>query len=300
MITYLKRTLKDRGIRRHSYFEIGTWINVIDPTEKEIELLVKKFNLDKQNLISGLDQNEIPRLDFVKGNTYIFLKTMSSTKKSLQTYLIVLAEKFFLTLSKEEPRFIKKLTQEEFITTQKLKCMIRLFSEINKEFERSTIEIVRTVNLKKSHATKLKDKDVAVLLEQEDILNNFVFSYYYINLVYERLIKKIKFFEKDKEIIEDLIIGSKEGFNLCKSSLKTISNIRNYYTILLSNKLNRIITILTVFTIFISIPAAISGIYGMNLVLPLEKNPFAFYYILLFIGVLWLILLLYFKKKDII
>ena len=138
------------------------------------------------------------------------------------------------------------------------------------------------------------------MLEQEDTLNDFVSSYYYINLLYERIIRKIKFFEQDKEILEDLIVEANQGFNLCKSSLKTISNIRSYYDILLSNKLNNIITILTIFTILISFPAAISGIYGMNIILPLQKNPFTFRYILIFVGIVWMGFILYLKKKKIV
>ena len=119
-------------------------------------------------------------------------------------------------------------------------------------------------------------------------------------LIYERIMKKAKFFEADKEIIEDLMVEANQGFDLCKSSLKTISNIRDYYLVILSNKLNRIITVLTIFTILISIPAAISGIYGMNIALPLQKNPLAFSYIILLMVLIWMGMLFYFKKKNII
>ena len=131
-------------------------------------------------------------------------------------------------------------------------------------------------------------------------MNNLVSSYYHMNLLYERIVKKIDFFEQDKEIIEDLITESDQGFNLCKSSLRNISNIREYYDISLSNRLNRIITILTIFTIIVSIPAAISGIYGMNVLLPFQTKPWAFYLISGIIVMICLGLFYYLKKKRII
>ncbi len=88
------------------------------------------------------------------------------------------------------------------------------------------------------------------------------------SLIYERLFKRVRFFGDDKEIMEDLAIDSNQGLNLCKSSLKTISNLRNYQTILLSNKMNKTITILMIFTMFLGISTTVSGLYGMNIPLP--------------------------------
>ncbi len=302
MITYFKRSLNDEGMRKLDKFEPGCWINVVNPTDKEIKYLAQKFELDEQNLISGIDPHEIPRLDLVEKDAYIFVNTVSSDFRELPTYLITITDKFILTLSKHTPGFLDDIIENriEFITTQKLKCLIKLLSMIDKGFDRATINIVKQVRSKKSIMSKLKEKEVNALLEYEDLLNNLVSSYYHMNLLYEKIIQKMRFFEDDREILDDLIVEANEGFNLCKSSLKTISNIRNYYMVLLSNKLNRIITILTIFTIFISIPAAISGIYGMNIKLPFQENAFAFRYVLFLMGALWIVFILYLKKKDVI
>ncbi|MCD6483148.1 MAG: magnesium transporter CorA family protein [Candidatus Aenigmarchaeota archaeon] len=289
--------MRDEVIRRVSDYEVGCWISVADPTKAEIDYLVKKFNLDEQNLLSGIDQNEIPRVDFAKEGIYIFVKTVLPNR-NLQTFLILITNNFILTLSKSEPSFFEKIRSGEikFVTTQKLKSLITLLSLMNKEFERTTMEIVKMVNARKAMFRDLTESEVNSLLSQEILLNNLLSSYHYLNLVYERLLSKVKFFEKDKEIVEDLIVEANQGFNLCKSSLKTISNIRNYYLIILSNKLNKILTILTIFTILISIPAAVSGIYGMNILLPLQKNPLAFWYIMFFISLIWIGFILYLRK----
>ena len=104
--------------------------------------------------------------------------------------------------------------------------------------------------------------------------------------------------DEDKEQMEDLKIEARQGLDLCRASLKKISNLRNHLEITISNKLNKLITALTIFTILISVPAAISGIYGMNIALPIQNNPVVFYYILASIVVLWTGFLLYLKKKS--
>ena len=134
------------------------------------------------------------------------------------------------------------------------------------------------------------------LLQQEEKLNSFTSSYYYTERIYNKLLKKIKFFENDKTILEDLIIELEEGLNLCKSSLNTISNIRNYHSILLSNKMNRTITILTIFTIFFSMSMTIFGFFGMNIELSFKDNANMHIYLIVIVMTIGLSMSTYFWK----
>ncbi len=301
MINFYKRKIGDRQIRSLPSFEIGCWISVIDPSPDEVDFLCKKFKLDKRNLLSGLDEYEIPRLDFINEDIYIFTKTILPERK-LQTFLIVIGRNFILTLSKKEPTFFEKIFSGkiQIYTTQKLKTLIKLLFLINERFEKETTKVVKEVRASEIQRKEITEQQLEELLEKEDFLNNLVSSYYYLSLLYERMIKRIDFFEQDREMIRDLIEEINEGFDLCKSSLKTISNIRDHLTIILTNKLNKVITILTIFTILISLPAAISGIYGMNIALPLQKNPFAFHYIMGIIIFTWVSFIFYLRKNKII
>ena len=301
MITYYKKALKDRKLKKLKSYEKGCWVNVVNPTEKEIKYLSETYELDEQNIISGTDKNEIPRVEKSEEGIYILLKILSPNKKELETFLIVITKNFILTLSRTQPKFITNLIDgtTKFTTTLKITSLLKLLATINEEFEKATLRIVRRVNSeKKSLIDKLSERDINSLLLQEDTLNNYVSSYYYTSLVYERIIKHIKLLDEDKEQMEDLKIEARQGLDLCRASLKKISNLRNHLEVTLSNKLNKLITALTVFTILITVPAAISGIYGMNITLPLQNNPFAFYYILASIVAIWGIFIFYLKQKN--
>ncbi len=300
MIEYFKRTIKDRELKKINRFSKGCWVSAINPNEEELNMLEEKFGLEKQNLLSGLDENEIPRVEFDKDKTYVILKTMSNG--NITTILITITKDFVLTLSSNKPNFLDIIRENKvrFITTQKKKCLLNLLSFINKYFERETMDIVKKVNIQKRKVKNLPEKEMGELLFYEDRLNELVSSYYHINMVYRRLVKKLNFYEGDEKDIEDLIIEIEEGFNLCKSSLKKITNIRNNLMIVMSNRLNKIITLLTIVTVFISIPAAISGVYGMNIVLPIQNNPNAFFYIIFLNTIIWILFLVYFKIKKII
>ena len=217
MIRYFKRTIQQRAIKEIPGMEVGAWVNVVDPSAEEIDYLVERFSLDRKNLESGLDQNELPRLDFVDDDIYLFTKIIPKIeKREIETYLIVIAKRFILTLSKTQPDFVKDIWQGKirFITTQKLKCLITLFSLINESFEKVTTEVVKTIRTK-SKIKHLEEKELNNLLEKENLLNNLVSAYEYINLLYQRVVRRIRFFEQDKEIIEDLTIEAAQGLNIC-------------------------------------------------------------------------------------
>ncbi len=296
MIEYFKT--KNYELQQLKNFEKGCWINAISPSPEEIDSLCNKFKIDKNNIMSALDSDEIPRVEFIGKEIYIILKTISPDTRKLNSVLILLSRNFILTLSPSRPQFVKQIIsrKKEFNTSKKIKCILMMFYFINKGFEEFTLNTVKAVNKEKANIRKLTDRQINNLLEQESILNDLVASYYYTNLVYEKIIKNAKFPSREKEEIRDLAIEAQQGFNLCRASLKTISNIRNTLVILASNKLNKIITLLTVFTIMISIPAAVSSIYGMNILLPMQNNPKAFSYIIAFIVALWAVFIVYLKR----
>jgi len=301
MITYYKKAIKDKKLKKLKSFEKGCWINVVNPTNNEIKKLSKEYGLDEQNIISGTDKNEIPRVEKSDEGVYILLKILSPNKKELETFLILITKKFILTLSKTQPKFITSIIEgsTKFTTTLKITSLLTLLATINEEFEKATLRVVRAVNSeKKSLMDKLSEGDIKSLLVQEDTLNNYVSSYYYTSLVYERIIKHIKLIDDDKEQMEDLKIEARQGLDLCRASLKKISNLRNHLEVTLSNRLNKLITALTVFTILITVPAAISGIYGMNIALPLQNSQFIFYYILAAIVAIWGAFIFYLKHKN--
>lgn len=303
MIKYYKNSSRDKKLKEIKKFTKGCWISVINPSTKEINFLVEKFKLNKRNLYSGLDKNEVPRMDQIEDATYIFTKIiLPDQNDSLETCLIVLKNNFILTLSRKDPGFFARLKENDaaVIISQGLNLAIALFGIIDKGFEDTTIEIVKLVHTKKKKINELNENDVNEVLAQEEILNNLVDAYNHSTLLYERIIKKTESLQRNKTLLKELIVDAHQSLNLCQSSLKTISHIRDRYNIFLSNRLNRVITILTIFTIFISLPAAISGLYGMNLKLPLQQNPMAFYYILVLNAFIWVILLIYFRKKKIL
>ncbi len=300
MINYYRRRLKDKELTKLNSFEVGSWINVVSPSESEIKNILEMFSLDSDLVNDALDDNELPGIYINNDIIYIYIKTVND-KRQLITVLIVLTDKFILTLCKENVSILKELLSAKKLMTTQIKKFALEFLALNNDYlEDIVMSVVKQVNAKKSYNKKLSEKDLSELLTHEELLNNLASAYTYTLRLYNKMNRKIEFFETDVSFFEDLMIESEQGLNVCVNSLKTISNIRNHYTLILSNKLNRTLTILTIFTILVSISTAVSGIYGMNINLPLQNVSYAFYYIIILIFGLMLLFLYYLRRNELI
>ncbi len=301
---YVKRKNENEFTKLKDYAK-KCWINVINPTDEEIELLVDKFKLSKDNLIDGLDIYENSRFEIEDKKIYIFLTTPTERIQGEydSSFLIIYSNEFFMTLSKYPLEVIDKLlslkSKSELSFSRQL---LKVLYIISRTFELSVRNIIRETKKNKKDLNKLNDKDIAKLIREEDRLNGYISSFGAITQTYNRVLreKKINFFKKDEGIIEDLIIDLNETLILCKDVLKTISNMRDYYSTKLSNDLNKKVTLLTVFTIFLTIPTLIAGIYGMNIVLPLQSNLNIFSILGIFVIGIWVLMFFILKKFKII
>ena len=301
MITFFELKSRNNKLRELNKFRKGCWMNVVNPTSSELKYLIEKRAIDEDLLEEGLDEHELPRFDVHEDKTYFFVKEIFSDNE-LGTVLIILSDDFLVTVCKREPVFVKKAVEGQFDLqpTHKLHATITFLSHLNDNFEKPIMNVVRSVQKRRKDPTILKEQELQTLLHQEEFLSNLTSMYVYTNLLYTKMIKKLKFSKEDKEMVEDLIVDTEQNLNLCKTSLRTITNIRDYYSIAQSNQLNRNIKALTVLTVIITIPAAVSGIYGMNVTLPWQENNNAFWLIISLIAMLWGIFFYFIRKKQIL
>src|SRR5262249_10115258 len=87
-------------------------------------------------------------------------------------------------------------------------------------------------------------------------------------------------FEEDQDIVEDLLLNNEQSIEACNSNIKSIVNIREAYSSISSNNLNYTMKLLTVMTVIIALPNLFYGMYVMNLPLPLQHEPWAYWVIL--------------------
>jgi len=303
MISIYRRTIKDRYLRRMKKVCLGCWLKIIDPTKKEIRFL-ERLGIAFSQIEDGLDPDELPRIEKEGENVYLILNTPYEKKGKVLTMplLVVVMPDIFITFSKEPLDCVESLIEENggIYTTQKTKNLLHICLKITETYERQIRKINKNIYAKRVNLSRLTNQDIVALVELEEVLNKFITSLVSLIGVFEKILsgKYVEIFAEDQQLTEDLIIDSRQSLDMTKTSIKNIVNIREAYSTVLTNELNKTIKFLTSLTIIIGVPTLIASLYGMNVVLPFQGNALAFVYISFFIVFISLVLLLvfYFKK----
>jgi magnesium transporter len=307
MIEYFKRVDKKEKLKKINSITEDCWIKCVNPKEEDLSSLAKKFKLRTDLLIDGLDVYENPRIEQEKGNIYIFLRAPISEntiypkieQESSESFLLVLTKDNVITVSKTDLEIFRILeNSKSLLTNDRSLTTLLILSYISRTFGNSVREIMKTVKKDKTNISHYNEKDLFKLVIKEDAINDYLSSFSPLIDINKQVvsIKALRFPEEEKEFIEDLAIDLNQTLNTCKSALKNISNMRDYYTATLTNKLNKTITILTFFTVFLTIPTIIFSLYGMNIALPLQQHPLVFELIISGIVLGWVGLIIILKK----
>ena len=304
MITIYQKTIKDKRFKKLKTHRVGSWVMVENPTEEELVEISKKLSLKESLLRDAVDFNEVPRVEVEKnGDVYIFTQVPygDGAKAFTAPLLIVVASNWIVTVSQREfPFKINTLNKKlEFTTTQKVKLLLQLLTEINSAYNTSMTTINRKVRSLGVNLEKVTNKDIAQFVSYETVLNDFLSNLIPMNQALNRLLlgKIVQLYENDEELVEDLALASGQLIEVAKASLKAIVNIREAYTTIVTNNLNKVIKLLTALTIILTVPTIVASLYGMNVTLPGADSPDAFFWILGGTGLTMAVLLAIFVKN---
>ena len=92
-------------------------------------------------------------------------------------------------------------------------------------------------------------------------------------------------YEDDQDVLEDVIIENKQAIEMTDIYSNILSSTMDFFASVISNNLNIVMKVLASVTILMAIPTIIGGIFGMNVVLPLQDNPNGFQ-IIIFLTIL--------------
>ena len=275
------------------------------PTHKELLLLSDNHGLDIDLLKDGLDPNEAPRIDTYNGRTYIYTRFVLSEQEQQTTspVLIIFGLNMVYVISRHPFTPLQTLLSQDGVTTSKrAQILLQLLNEINAGYKVRINSVAKRMWAVRSQLNKsqIDNEDFVHFIDMEEDLNDFLSALEPMNTQLNHLLtgKFIKLYEDDKDLMEDLELGSHELISLAASQLKTIKNVREAYSTITANNLNRVFKLMTGITILMGIFTMVTGIYSMNILLPYGRNPNAFWIVLGVTVVLISSAAAYFKKNK--
>ena len=283
MISYYQRTLTSRALKQSEEYLAGAWVYVEDPTEKEIAHLSNSLNLEESLILDGVDPYEVPRIEIEEGTTYLFTRIPYQNGKNIFTYPVLLgiSEDFVFTVSRHRIPFLEKLVdgKVEVRTTQRVRMLLQLLAEIDLEYAKFITLINKDVRkLSDSISTSIRNEDIIKFVDFETILADLLAGLVPTQAMMQKVLsgKFLKLYEEDRDFVEDIALENGQLIELCQTNLRSITNIRNAYSTIMTNDLNRVIKLLTSLTIVLTVPSILVNFYGMNVPLPGQESPYAY------------------------
>lgn len=304
MQTAYYRNIRSSVLEETKTAKRGGWVTVVDPSKEELRELEHKFNLDINLLQDATDLYEAPRIEREDSTLYVYVRYCRPEGEYTSTHplLIVVKEDMLLTLSRIEAEPITKLLNSgSVITTQKVKTVLQILEELNRGYRQHLNSVTKKIlsTRKRLQKTIVSNEDILSFIDTEEDLNEFLAALQPYSIVLHAILngKYMKLHDEDKDLIEDLQLSSSELIELTKSRLKTIQNMREAYNTIATNNLNKVFKRLTSIAIFMSIPTIVGGFYGMNVALPFDHHPLAFWIVSGITFGLMIVFVVYFYKK---
>ncbi len=274
----------------------GCWINMVNPTEKEILDYATQLDIETDFIKAALDTEERARLEHDEDNDAVLLVVdypyveFDNETKVYETIPIgiVYTNKCIITVCTSENLVVKKFlstTVKGFFTYKKVRFMLQILFRISTLY----IEYLKQINkhidyLEEALAKNMSNTEIQQILYLEKSLIYFSTSLRSNDFVLERL-KRFRFvnqYEEDEDLIEDILIENKQALDMAKIYTTILENMMEVYSTIISNNVNHSMQILTALTVVAAIPTFITGFFGMNVVLPMQDFGFMYIIIALF------------------
>ena len=171
---------------------------------------------------------------------------------------------------------------------------------VTDSFERQLVTLRRNVQRDRAQLRNIGNREIERFVTYEHRLNDMISALLPTSTALQQISKGhyLQMYNDDIDYMNDLVIDNTQVVDSARSVLKTIQNVRSATEAILANNLNATIKTLTVLTILLTIPTIVASLYGMNVALPLEQNPEAFWVVLLFITIALASVVVIFKKRG--
>ena len=264
----------DGILERLENIEKNCWIDLVSPTQEEIDNVSNLTGVEKDLMLKMLDEEEIPRIEIEDNSTLIVIDTPiieeGNKYSTLPLGIIFTKKDYFITISSRKFELLKTFKRgrvRNLKTEQKSRFIIRLLFENAKLYLKYLKKIDDRIDQAENDINSLEDNgELISMLSIEKSLVYFITSLKENKKIIEKISKgnTIKLYEEDIDLLEDASIENEQAIEMANIYREILSSVSNAYESIISNNLNSAMKILTSITIVFSVPTMISSFMGMN------------------------------------
>ena len=304
----------EHGVLREvddSRVEDALWIDLVAPSPEEADMLSRKFEIDLQDIADCLDPNEKSRVEVAEEYDLVVLRsilTNAADEDRIETIPIgiILTSQKVITIrigatfaGHEVTSDIKRrppLGTKEDVFVAIIRRVIRDMERRIRPVERRIAYIQETIL---TPGRRKVARSAFALSNSLILLNTALLS----DLNAMTLLPKVRNLQmmKDRtDIMEDIENDVAQLYEMTTIYREIMTNVLNAYEFAESNQLSTIMKTLTTISLILILPTLLASLYGMNVPLPFEDDPNAFWIVIALSGVAVVILWAVFRLKRIL
>ncbi|MBD0367175.1 MAG: magnesium transporter CorA family protein [Flavisolibacter sp.] len=271
--------------------DTGTWINVLPPLKKEeFTQLSESLDIPIDFLTDSLDIDERTRFEEEDNVRLIVIKTATennSFNESDAYYItipicIILTHNQIVTVNSFENPAMKKFlnTFQNRHPDKKGMMVLKVFEKVVQNFMDHLKEINQRRNILEQQLYDAnRNEQLLQLMRIQKSLVYFVTALRSNELLFMKLQRSdfLTLSEEEKEFLEDLIVDNAQALEMANIYTNILSSTLDAFASIIANNQNEVLKRLSVITIVLSFPVLVASIYGMNVPIPYQHSPFAFY-----------------------
>lgn len=266
----------------------NSWVHLTAPTEEEIVMVAKHIGVPNDFLHDPLDLDERPRVEKDEDDLLIIMNAPYRTEPTddvpYRTVPIgmIHTKDVLVTICRKDHPVFQEFTSgrvKNFYTHMKTRFTLQMIHLIARFYLRYLNDInARILEAEKELQQSMRNREVYALLNLNKSLVFFTTSLKVNRGVIQKLTRTsiLKMYEEDEEILQDALIEMQQALDASEIHSENLSNLMDAYAAIIQNNVNTVLKVLTALTIILAIPTMIASIYGMNVPLPMQDNPYAF------------------------
>ncbi len=278
----------------------------ITPSEEEKKALIDLYKLDEHSLNSSLDPDELSRIEFEPEHIAVIYKRPKNISKDKRLLfkvdsagIFLFKDKLLLIMNEDLPIFSAKIFQKVSTFNELLLKLLSL--SVNHFLEHIKVMHMITDELEKKISSSMENKYLQNFFNIEKSLVYYVNSINTNGVLIERIknsATKIGLTPDEIEYLDDLIIDNNQCFKQAEIYSNILASLMDARVSIVSNNLNILMKTLNIITIAIMVPTFVVSAFSMNVSIPLQQHPQAFWIIMAFALISVISFLIFWKYKK--
>lgn len=266
-------------------------IDLVAPSPEEVERLHSEFDIDLQDIADCLDPNERSRIEVEEKYDMLVLRSLLVDERMpdrIQTMPIgiISTPKQIITVrigaAFHAEDMCSDLKRRPRLETKE-DLFLALVRRVHRDMERTVRPMERKIGAIQETILHARSAEVAhsafALSNGLILLNTALLS----NMNAISMLPRMKQLQMTKErldLAEDIENDVAQLYEMTTIYREIMSNILNAYETAVSNNLSFIMKTLTTISLILILPTLVASLYGMNVALPFQEDPNAFWFVI--------------------